>query len=112
MRPLATTQLMMTWHSMCPADELTTPRQKVEHIAYTLAVLIVNVMCFVTSLAYCVKFFSIDFGGAAFSLMNAIGELGVIYFWVIAIRKRQQIGDIFTSLSAIYKGRKFNLLST
>lgn len=40
------TQLLMTWLSMCPADESTSPSQKVGHIAYTLAIFILNLIIF------------------------------------------------------------------
>lgn len=109
MQPLPTTCLMMTWLSMCPADELTTTRQqKSGYIAYTLAVFILNVICFVASLVYCLKFFSIDFDGAAFAFMAAIGEFGLIYFMITAILMRHQIRNIFLNLSMIYKTSRFS----
>lgn len=108
MRPLATTQLMMTWLSMCPVDESITVRQKIGRIANTLFVFFLNVVLFVSSLAYCLKYFSVDFDGAAFGFMCIIGEVGMIYFMIVAIRMRQQIGEIFSNLSTIYEASMFN----
>lgn len=108
MRPLATTQQMMTWLSMCPVGESTTLWQKRAHIAHTLAILIINSTSFVASLAYCIKFFTVDFDGAVFGFMNANADSGVIYFMMVAIRLRVQIDGIFKELSNIYKCSKFN----
>ena len=107
MKPLATTQLMMTWLSMCPADESSTKRQKMAHIAYTLAVFIINVICLAASLVFCLEHISIDFDSAIFAFMVCIGEFGLIYFMIVSIQMRHQIAEIFTGLSTIYKSSKF-----
>lgn len=107
MRPLATTQLMLTWLSMCPADdESTTPRQKWLYIAHTLVVLILTVAGCASSLAYCLKLISTDFDSAVFAFMATIGMFGVIYFMIAAFSMRHQIEEIFTNLSAIYESSK------
>lgn len=109
MEPLPTTHQMMTWLSMCPVDDSKTLTQKTTYIiAYTLVILITIVLCFVASLAYCLKYFSIDFDGAAFGFMSAIGEFGLVYFMIVAIRMRHQISNIFADLSHIYNCRKFD----
>lgn len=108
MQPLASTRQMMTWLSMCPADESATLRQRTGYIAYTLFVSFMIVTGFVTSVIYCFEFVSVDFDGAAFAFQIAIGEFGLIYFLIDAIEMRQQVGHIFTSLSTIYKSSEFN----
>lgn len=108
MQPLATTQQMMTWLCMCPADEeSTTPHQKRGYIAYTLAIVIMIEVCFFASMAYCIRFSTTDFDGAVFGFMCAIGAFGSVYVLIAAIRMRHQIGNIFASLSTIYKNSKF-----
>lgn len=108
MQPLTRTRQMLTWLSMCSADESTTNWQKLGHIAYTMAVSFVIVIGFVTSLVYCFECISTDFNGAAFAFQIAIGEFGLIYFMINAIQRRQQIGNIFASLSTINESSKFN----
>lgn len=103
MQPLATTRRMMTWLSMCSAKESSSARQKIAFVAYTL-------IGFVASIAFCWKYFTIDFNGATFAFLIAIGEFGVIYFMFVAILMCYQIESIFTSLSTIYKSSEFNLL--
>lgn len=110
MQLLATTRLMLTWLSMCSADE-STPQRKSAHIAYTLVVFSSNVVNFVASMVYCFDFFSTDFNGAIFAFMVAFGELGSIYFHLTAIRRRHQIDGIFTSLLKIYKSRKHSVVN-
>lgn len=105
MQPLATAHRIMVWLSMCSDDN---SRQKMAYVAYTLFVLIVNVIGFVGSLAYCLKYFSSDFVGAILAFMSVIAEFGVIYALIAAILMSYQIDSIFTSLSTIYKSREFN----
>lgn len=107
MRPLATTHLLMTWLSMCPADEPISRRQKICHVANTLTALIANLIHCTAGAAYCLRYFSVDFSGAAFAVMAAIGTIGLDYSLIMAIQMREQIGDIFRDLTAIHKTRKF-----
>lgn len=106
MQPLETTHRMMTWLSMCTADESTDVRQKQAYVAHTLAVLFFNLLNFLESIAFCLKNLSIDFHGATFAFMIAIGELGLIYVTITIILMRHQVDSIFTSLSSIYKSSK------
>lgn len=106
MRPLATTQLMMTWLSMCPADKSTSPWKKRFYVANTCTVFIANLIHFTASLVFCVKHYSVDFGGAAFAVMATSGTFGLMYSLIAALQMREPIGAIFTGLSTIYKTRK------
>lgn len=108
MKPLATTHQMMTWLGMCTADESSTLMQKLGYIAHTSAILITSSISFIASLAYCLKFSSIDFDGSVFGLMAAIAEFGLLYVLTSAIGMRHQIDNVFVSLSTIYKICKFN----
>lgn len=109
MQPLATSRLLLEWLSMCPVDESTsTTRQKFGRIAHTLFVFMMNVICSVASAAYCIKFALVDFNSASFAFMIIIGQFGLIYFMIAAFRMRDQIGDIFTSLSMIYEKCELN----
>lgn len=91
---------------MCSADESTTSRWKNVYIAHTLVALIIEMVGFAASLVYCLKFISIDFAGATFGFMTAIGGFGIIYVLIDGIRMRHQIDNIFTSLLKIYKSSK------
>lgn len=111
MRALATTQQLMTWLSMYPVDESTTRRQKRIYIGYTWTISIVNVSAFCASFGYGLKKITIDFDGAVFGFMTAIAGFGIIYFMIAAMLMRERIGEIFTSLSDIYKRSKLNSIS-
>lgn len=108
MQPLATTRRVLTWLSICPADESCNERQKKAYVAHTLAVLFLNLIGFIGCLALCLKNVSIDFDDGMFALSGSITEFGVIYFLIAANLMRHQIDNIFTSLSTIYKSRKFD----
>lgn len=107
-KPLATTKLMMTWLSMCPADKSMSHGQKMRYIANTVTVFVANGIHFTASLIFILKYHSTDFGGAAFAFMATSGTLGLIYSLIAALQLRKQIGNIFTSLSTIYDRCKFN----
>lgn len=66
---------------------------------------------FATSSAYCIKYYSTDFDGAALAFMVAIGVLGLVYFMIAAILMRHQTDGIFTGLSTIYESSKFILVN-
>lgn len=108
MQPLATTQLVMMWFCMCPTDESTTSRQKLAFVMHTVVNLFLHVVSVAASLVFCVKYIKIDFNGATFAFMIGIAELGLVYFLIVAVLMRHQIGNIFESLSTIYKSSKFN----
>lgn len=110
MQPLATSQLMLEWISSCPVDKLkTTPSQRIGQIVHTLLIVVINVNCSIASVAYCIKFASTDFNGSLNAFMIAIGQFGWIHFMFAAFRMRDQIGDIFSSLSIIYKKCVLNI---
>lgn len=106
MQPLPTTRRMMVWLSMCPSDQTTSRRQKINYIAYTLTILFVNLLSFLASLTFMTKFFSTDFDDVVFSCMTMTGEFGMIYIMIAAILMQNQIVEIFQNLSKIYKSSK------
>lgn len=108
MEPLATTRRMLTWLCMCPADELSTLRQKLPYVAHTSAILLIHLVSFVASVVFCVKHIKNDFNGATFAFMICIGEVGLVYSLIVGIFMCHQIGDIFTHLSTIYKSSELN----
>lgn len=102
MQPLATTRQVMTWLSICPADESTNSWQKRAYKAHTWAVLIINFTAVSAGLTFCMEFFQTDFDSSTFAFMAAAGECGAIYFWIVAFQMRRQIDEIFKKLSTIY----------
>lgn len=107
-KPLETAQRTMSWHCMCPADESSIARHKMAYIAYTFVIFICTVNGIITTFAYCLKFISINFDGAAFAFMVCVGELVVFYTFIVAILMQHRIGDLFVNLSTIYQNSKFN----
>lgn len=110
MQPIFTTQRVMMWYSMCPADESLNAFQKRSYIAFTLVALLALVFSVAASFAFCWKFTSCDFNGSVYALMTAIVTFGMVLSLLVAILMRHQIGSIFVKLSTIYRARKFNEL--
>lgn len=94
---------------MHPAGETATVRHKMAYVMHTLIILFFHVVSLVASFVFCWKYISVDFKSASFSIMVMVGEVGMIYFLIAAILMRHQIGNLFTSLSEIYRNRKFIL---
>lgn len=78
MQPLATTQRIMTWVSICPAGESSSARQKKAYVAHSFANLFIHLISFTLNLVFCLKNVLIDFDNATFAFMFAIGEFGLI----------------------------------
>lgn len=108
MQPLPTTRRMLMCLSMCSVDESSNSMQKKIYVAFTLTILFSNVICFMTSLTYCLKFISINFNGAVFGFMIAVGLFGLIYTFIIAISMRHRMDGVITSLSTIYNCSEYN----
>lgn len=108
MQPLATSKRMMTWISMCPPDESTNAQRKLAYTANTVTIAIFMAATFVSSVVFFSKFLLVDFDGAVYALLFAMGEFGVLYILTVALSMRHQIDNIYTSLACIYNSRKFD----
>lgn len=107
-QPMLATKRVMTWFSMCSTDESTSVPKKNAYRLHARVVLILNVVGFLSSSTFCVKFIRTDFDISTFAFMETTIQFGAIYFFIMATRMRLQFDQIFNGLWDIFKSRKLN----
>lgn len=85
-------------------------REQLMHRGFALFIFCMNLIGFVASVAYFVKFVTIDFEESFFALLQICGEGNMGYIDVIPFMLRHKISDIFKTIPAIYAERKYHLL--
>lgn len=109
MEPLPTTRRNLIWLCMCPPDKSSSRWQRLAYAIYTIICLGSVLACFSGSLAFCIKFLSIDLRRSTFSFVFTVGEFSVIYMGLVAINlMRRRIDTIFQTLSMIYDASKWH----
>lgn len=107
MIPLATNRRVLAWLCVYYDDEqIEKPEQLMQYRAFALFIFGMNVVGFAVSVAYFVKFVSIDFNDSLFALLQAFGGGNMIYISGITYMSRQKICNIFKTISTIYAERK------
>lgn len=102
-KPFKTNRLILTWLSMYPADETARKWKKIAHIITTLIILIITFCMISSSVAFFVRFVSVDLEEALYSLGQIIGYSMVLYMFIVGIFLRHKINAIILRLTDIYK---------
>lgn len=103
MEPLATNRRCFIWLCVCPPDESSMWWQKVAHSILTVIIFVALICGFSASLAFCLKFGSIDLVRSVFSFLFAFGQFCTIYMIGVALLlMRHKIDAIFKCLKTIY----------
>lgn len=109
MIPLATTQHILTWLSVCPADESTSTQMKLAYGIFTSFVSISNLCGSTAILFFFIKAPSNRLEDYVFATIGLVAFCSIIYGMVVVIFSRSKINDIFTELSTIYNASKCSL---
>lgn len=96
-------QLMLTWLSLCPADEKNSKWKKCCYILFTVTMFLIELIGFICSLAYLLTYVRKDLEKALYSVFQIAATSGVIYAMTAVFFLRHKMSDIFTNLSKIYK---------
>lgn len=106
MKPLATTRQMFTWLCICPIENLSLKKQFC-CICFTL--MIISALCslMIASVAYAIKFISIDIENALYTVGQIFCWFPVLYSFITALTKRLDINMLYTKLDEIYAARKY-----
>lgn len=106
MTPLETNRLILTWLCVYPADENATELHKILRLLFGIGVFVANLLVFIASIVFLVKFASIDIEEALFSVIQLAGTSNIIYVSVIIFVVRHKFVGLFKSLDKIYEQRK------
>lgn len=106
MQPLATSQQVMTWLCMCPAEESTSKKRRLCYVAFSIIVSIITFAALLTSIVFFIKYLSIDFEAALYTIFQIAAESAVLNLIIVALINRQRIAAIFTELTKLYASSK------
>lgn len=104
MIPLPTNRRILTWFCVYQNDGDDTKNcEKLMHGAFAWTIFCINLIGFVSSAAYVVKFMSVDFDGSLFALLQIFAEINMIYNNAIIFMVRHKIAGILKAILAIYE---------
>lgn len=107
MTPLKTNQRVMIWLCMCQSAEINSDTKTILlRYAFTLIVFTFMLVSLIVSLAYFVKFISINFEECLYALFQVAANFSMLNVMIVALSYRRRITDIFTKLSEIYVASK------
>lgn len=101
MKPLETSQRVLTWLSVCPASANTDKLTKLAYIFLTIFTIIGMTGIITTSVAFFVKFFSTRLEEALVSMFQVSGTGGSWYMFIAVFPSRHKIKTIFDRLTEI-----------
>lgn len=103
MRPLETSQRVLTWLWLCPAAENVSKQRKFIYVLFTCAINLLSLYILICSAIYSFEFLRIDLEKSLYSLYQIVAALNSIYLMASGLFLRHKISDIFTQLSGIHK---------
>lgn len=106
MIPLETNRWVLTWLCVFPPERHTSKWKRLAHVAFSLTVFFINAGSFFGSLAFFLKYMSVDLEQCIFALVQMIGEVNMSYISIITFLLRDKIKAIYDNLSRIYRARK------
>lgn len=108
MQPLQKIQWLLTWLCMYPPDKSLCVWQMVARSLFALFILVTNLCCLASCLAYNFKYYSIDINGSIHALTTVVAEACRVYVMSMAILMRRKIANNFEQLSKIYADCKYD----
>lgn len=112
MQPLQKIQRLLTWLRMYPSDKPLCVWQTMARSLFALFILVTNLCCLASCLAYNFKYFSIDINGSIHALTTVVAEVCLVYVMIMAILMRRKIARNFEQLSKIYADCKYEQIES
>lgn len=103
MKPLATTQQMLSWAGVCPNSETTNKRMNKITIAFSSIIILSEVYVSSACAFLFSKYVSIDLEASLYALFQMSGHTVALYGFLYIIFTRRKIVDIFNKLTAIFE---------
>lgn len=101
MVPLDSLQDFLTWIFINPSDETTTKNRKIMYAAIGSVVFVFQIIGFAASLAYSMKFMSVDLEESVYCIFQIIALLTGAFSFLFSCISRRKIKVIFENLSDI-----------
>lgn len=105
MKPLESGQKLLYWFSIRP-DEPSKDGHAMARLFIVIFLPISVFTCELSSILFFIKYVTINFNAAIFSLLQIAIYFGLFYTMIVVAFSRLQITAIFESLTKIYDARK------
>lgn len=102
-RPLATSQKVLTWLCVYPADKNTSFLKRCAYVALYFYVLIGNMSVLISSIVFFVTYVSTDFELSLYAVFQMAAYTSSTYLMLLAYTLRNQITSVFDGLARIYE---------
>lgn len=109
MEPLVTTRKVLTWLRMYSDDNVSSKWKKHGQSAGGLLCLILQLLSFVGTATFAVKFASTNVQKSLFAFMFVTGHFNAAYSITHAMLSRHRIAGLFTRLTKIYGASKLKI---
>lgn len=106
LRPLGTTQEVLTWLSVCRASENTTKLFKSFCFCFTSIVLMSELFGLTSAVINCVQLFSNNLDDFFYSLFHVLGHSLGVFSLIYGLFSRQKITSLLEQLTEIYNASK------
>lgn len=107
MKPLKTSQQVMTWLCMCSADESISKMKRIFYAGFTLIVLSLAFLGLLTSIGFLVKYASDDLENALYAIFQVGAYAAMLNSIIVGLINRHRIATIFIELSKLYSASKY-----
>lgn len=108
MKAFEINQHVLCWlciHPMDSDEEMVRIRKK--RYLFTILLLMITAVGFISSFIYIYKFFFTDLEEALYAVFQAVALIGVTYFMIFAYILRKKIARIFIMFQNIYDDSKY-----
>lgn len=102
MRPLKTSQRILTWLFVCQPGETISDRKKMAMFLSGLVIIIANVGSMSCATVFFINELKIDLEESLYALFQISAVYFVIYMQIMGFFSRQKIGNMFDNLTELY----------
>lgn len=106
MKPLATSQEVLSWISALPADEKTSTCRRILFKIIPLILIAGNLTGLTSSTVFFLRYVLTDLEGSLYALFQIGGQLGMTNVAVVTFLSRYKLQAMFENLKDIYDARK------
>lgn len=106
MKPLPTSQQVMEWLSMSPADDSTSKKVRLYHAALTLFAGILNFVFLLSDLALVTTNLTIDIEKCLYAVFQVGAHTSMLNLIIVGLINRNRVAAIFTKLAKLYNASK------
>lgn len=106
MKPLSTNRGMLSWLCILPANENASKCENILHIAFTVALIALEMSIFISSGAFILENASTDLQVSLHAVFQIIAAIGLTYMMISGLIFRRKVAAMIQTLSNFYNKSK------